>query len=96
MQISKRFSFGWKRSQLIFASAMVLPAIIILSVLFVYPLFLAVKISFYDIHTILGGDKFVGLKITLRFFKMRTFGGHYGAQLFGQLLFSVSNWFWEY
>jgi len=62
MQISKRFSFGWKRSQLIFASAMVLPAVIILAVLFVYPLFLAVKISFYNIHTILGGDKFVGFK----------------------------------
>jgi multiple sugar transport system permease protein len=61
MQGFTSLRIGRKWSERIFASSMVLPSIIILAVLFVYPLFLSVKISFYKVHTILGGAKFVGL-----------------------------------
>jgi multiple sugar transport system permease protein len=62
MQKIFRMNIGNKTSERLFASAMVLPSLIVLALLFVYPLILAVRTSFYDVHTILGGDKFVGLE----------------------------------
>lgn len=68
MRTARRLTIGHKMSERLFATGMVLPALIILAVLFVYPLFLAVKTSFYKVHTILRGDTFVGLDNYMRAF----------------------------
>jgi multiple sugar transport system permease protein len=61
MQKVFRLQIGNRMSGRLFATVMVLPSIIVLALLFVYPLILAIRTSFYKIHLILPGETFVGI-----------------------------------
>lgn len=61
MQKTIHLHIGNRMGERIFAIGMILPSLIVLAALFVYPLIIAIRMSFFKIHTILPGEKFVGM-----------------------------------